>query len=469
MGYGMSRMETDYVYNCEQIDDGACSRESNHELFRLDNEIFHLTRLRSKPSECTCKGIGIGRNMPISTTRMLSGREVNCSGKGKFSSADCSHVLGHYLPVNGPRLIDKMDTRAYVSQFSADGSLFVAGFQGSHIRIYDVDNGWKLKKDVLARRLRWTITDTSLSPDMHYLVYSSMSPVVHIVNVGTDAKESHANITDLHDGLDFSFHEDVVYSFGIFSVKFSSDGREIVAGSSDNSIYVYDLQANKPTSRISAHSSDVNTVTFADETGHIIYSGSDDNLCKVWDRRCSNAEGQAVGVLIGHLEGITFIDSREDGHYFISNGKDQTIKMWDIRKMSSSADCTRGTRGRTSDWDYRYMQYPAQYKHLRHPKDQSVSSYQGHQVLRTLIRCYFSPSYSTGQKYIYTGSYDSSVYIYDVLTGDQVARLEGHQLTVRDCSWHPYYPMLVSSSWDGLIARWESSGNSAVPAVDDSE
>lgn len=29
---------------------------------------------------------------------------------------------------------------------------------------------------------------------------------------------------------------------------------------------------------------DVNVVTFADETGHIIFSGSDDSLCKV---RCS--------------------------------------------------------------------------------------------------------------------------------------------------------------------------------------
>lgn len=27
--------------------------------------------------------------------------------------------------------------------------------------------------------------------------------------------------------------------------------------------------------------SDVNTVCFADESGHLIYSGSDDNLCKV--------------------------------------------------------------------------------------------------------------------------------------------------------------------------------------------
>lgn len=45
------------------------------------------------------------------------------------------------------------------------------------------------------------------------------------------------------------------------------------------------------------------------------------------------------------------------------------------------------------------------------------------------------------------------------VSGDQVERLDGHQLAVRDCSWHPYYPMLVSSSWDGQIARWEFSEN----------
>ncbi len=62
-------------------------------------------------------------------------------------------------------------------------------------------------------------------------------------------------IQEIHDGLDFSAADnDGGYSFGIFSVKFSTDGREVVAGSSDDSIYVYDLEANKPSLRILAHS-----------------------------------------------------------------------------------------------------------------------------------------------------------------------------------------------------------------------
>lgn len=57
---------------------------------------------------------------------------------------------------------------------------------------------------------------------------------------------------------------------------------------------------------------------------------------QVWDRRCFGTREQAAGILIGHLEGITYIDTRGDGRYLISNGKDQAIKLWDIRKMSSN-------------------------------------------------------------------------------------------------------------------------------------
>jgi len=41
------------------------------------------------------------------------------------------------------------------------------------------------------------------------------------------------------------------------------------------------------------------------------------------------------------------------------------------------------------------------------------------------------------------------------VTGKQVGRLSFHRGTVRDCSWHPTQPMLVSSSWDGNLAKWE--------------
>ncbi|EEF37615.1 LEC14B protein, putative [Ricinus communis] len=423
MGYAMSRLEID----SENCDGGKTNNEigngqrSNKSLHNLDHEISLATNLKSRPHQRLAEVIPGKRELPVSTVKMLAGREGNYSGRGRFSAADRCHMLGRYLPVNGPWLIDQMTSRAYVSQFSSDGSLFVAGFQGSHIRIYNVDRGWKVQKNILAKSLRWTVTDTSLSPDQRHLVYTSMSPIVHIVDVGSAAMESLKNITSK-----------------IHSVESSS----------------FELQ-------LIVILSDVNTVCFADESGHLIYSGSDDNLCKVWDRRCFIARGKPAGVLVGHLEGITFLDSRGDGRYLISNGKDQTIKLWDIRKMASNATCNAGLRN--YEWDYRWMDYPPQAKDLKHPGDQSVATYSGHSVLRTLIRCYFSPTYSTGQKYIYTGSHDSCVYIYDLVTGAQVGVLKHHKSPVRDCSWHPDYPMLISSSWDGDVVKWEFPGNGEAP------
>lgn len=41
--------------------------------------------------------------------------------------------------------------------------------------------------------------------------------------------------------------------------------------------------------------------------------------------------------------------------------------------------------------------------------DKCVMTYRGHQVLNTLMRCRFSPSRTTGQRYIYTGSADGAL------------------------------------------------------------
>lgn len=430
--------------------------DASEDPIKLHHELAHITKLRSAPNGMLSRMNGKSHNGYVSTLSMLAGREANISGRGKFSVADCCHVASRYLPSCGPDIMDTMDSRAYIGQFSADGSLFVTGFQDHRIRIYNVENGWTIQKDVLARNLRWTITDTSLSPDQRYLVYASITPIVHIVNVGSSVTESLANVTEIHEGLDFSMNEEEC-SFGIFCVKFSTDGRELVAGSNDKSIHVYDLEMNRCSLKIAAHEDDVNTVSFADDTSHLIYSGSDDGYCKVWDRRCLSSRAEPAGTLVGHLEGITFIDSRGDGRYFISNGKDQTTKLWDIRKMTAGNPSIKSRRFSGSEWDYRWMEYPRTRRDVKHPYDQSLMTYRGHAVLRTLVRCYFSPSFSTGQKYIYTGSHDGCVYIYDVVSGNLVKKLDYHRSTVRDCSWHPLYPTLVSCSWDGVVAKWDHS------------
>ena len=112
----------------------------------------------------------------------------------------------------------------------------------------------------------------------------------------------------------------------------------------------------KITLRLQGHTDEINAVCFADPLStNILFSGSDDSVVKVWDRR-SLAGGRAAGCLVGHMEGITFVSSKGDGRYVISNAKDQTLKLWDIRKMMEKSDFDKLPRKDfCSGFDYRWM------------------------------------------------------------------------------------------------------------------
>ncbi|GAB1195880.1 hypothetical protein APSETT444_005145 [Aspergillus pseudonomiae] len=263
----------------------------------------------------------------------------------------------------------------------------------------------------------------------------------------------------------------------IWSVRFSGDGREIVAGTSDNSVIVYDLETRQSVLRLRNHEDDVNAVCFGDKSSpHILYSGSDDSTLRVWDRR-SMGDGREAGVFIGHTEGLTYVDSKGDGRYVLSNGKDQNMKLWDLRKMMTTARFdTIDAQDYTSGFDYRFEPYPENY-YEAHPHDCSVVTFRGHRVLKTLIRCHFSPPDSTNSRYVYTGSEDGKVYVYN-LDATLAGTIDVGQATVdtrpqdpnvtnsaydfssragdlawqtcvRDASWHPNAPVLAATSWNG--------------------
>lgn len=43
---------------------------------------------------------------------------------------------------------------------------------------------------------------------------------------------------------------------------------------------------------------------------NVFLSGADDAQCKVWDKRCNHTQEKPVGMLVGHLEGISFLSSK---------------------------------------------------------------------------------------------------------------------------------------------------------------
>lgn len=262
---------------------------------------------------------------------------VENRGRAKVLSNLASQDL---IPGSKADLIINLNARCYSGQFSEDGSFFFACGQDFKVRMYDTSNpyDWKYYKTVHYYGGQWTITDASLSPDNKLLAYSSIRSQICLARTeqGDQSEPQLLDFSDLGSGAGGPGYGRHRGHFGIWSLRFSGDGSEIVAGTSDQSVYVYDLEARRSILRIPGHQDDVNAVCFGDKMSpHILYSGSDDTTLKVWDRR-SLASMRPAGMFLGHTEGITYIDSKGDGRYVISNGKDQTCKLWDLRKMVST-------------------------------------------------------------------------------------------------------------------------------------
>ncbi|PKI86053.1 hypothetical protein MVES_000420 [Malassezia vespertilionis] len=417
----------------------------------------------------------------------------------------------------------------YSGQYSEDASFFYTCNRDMRVHIYDTTKpplkraikyredevhthaldpadqttSLNLMQTVEARGGQWTITDVNLSPDNQWIIYSSISPYVSLSPVKRmEDEEAPQQVT-----LDFSSPEND--HFGIWSLRFSGDSREILAGGHCGSIFVYDVEAQRRILNVVGHQDDVNSVAFTDTTSsNVFVSGGDDAFLKLWDRR-SLGHGKPAGVLPGHTEGITYISPKGDGRYCISNSKDQSVRLWDLRNLQSS-EASQGTDRvdlGLRNWDYRYMPYrPPRF--YAHPLDSSVMAYRGHSVLRTLIRCYFSPKETTGQQYIYSGSADGRIHIwsldgqivqiidrsetYPLCTGRDRTTTDpsapdwampdmhassrrylrrvhgGSRSIVRDVSWHPGEPTMMSTSWDtpngsgGSIAQHEWKGHDKV-------
>jgi len=359
-------------------------------------------------------------------------------------------ILSQFLP-SQPTTVALYRHKVFCGKYCGNnGNMFMTASQDCMIRLFDTQNGnFAHKETIEARDVGWSVLDVAVSHAGDCLVYSSWSENLHSVKLTSDeSQRSHVPLPVAPDDVQFC----------IFSVTFSQDDKEILGGSNDGCIYIYDRPSDQRSGQICAHSTDVNTVCFMDENTNVLASGADDGLVKIWDRRSLREDSpKPVGVLAGHVDGIAYISPKGDGRHLISNSKDQSIKLWDLRKFSDKSTIEQGLKAVSGQrWDYRWQRVP---KYVHRDKtivggDTSVMTYTGHTVLQTLIRCHFSPMNNTGQKYIYTGCAKGRVIIYDLLTGEIAAELAGHQACVRDVSWNGDTLDLVSSSWDGSVVRW---------------
>ena len=93
------------------------------------------------------------------------------------------------------------DTRVYGGRFTSKGNMYYCSSQ-SQIVLFNTQDPYKWQKvsEIDAHQVRWTVTDMDVDVNEQYLIYSSISPLVHLVDLET--------LNGKHERLTFDTNDD---------------------------------------------------------------------------------------------------------------------------------------------------------------------------------------------------------------------------------------------------------------------
>lgn len=227
---------------------------------------------------------------------------------------------------------------------------------------------------------------------------------------------------------------------GIICMQF--DGNQMITGSRDKTLRLWDLEKGKTISTFKNHTGQVWCLQF---DKHKIVSGSDDKRLNVWDIN----SGKLITDLQGHSWGIGCLQF--DSTKVISGAADKTIKVWDLAMMrciqtlkghKSSVRCVQfdDTKIVSGSWDNTIKIWDAN-------TYRTVDTLQGHS--NKLMCLQFDESK------IISGAQDKTIMVWDLNTGKHITTLQSHTDSL--CDLHFDDCKLVTGSRDKTVKVWDFS------------
>jgi WD40 repeat protein/serine/threonine protein kinase len=330
--------------------------------------------------------------------------------------------------------------------FSPDGSRLVSGSQypESSARLWDAATGRLLF--VLAGHKNY-ISAVSFSPDAKRVVTTSTDQTARLWDVRT------GELLAVLSG----------HSAYTMFVLFSPDGNRVVTASDDATLRLWNGRSGELISVLRGHGDAFHCAPVFTPDGSRLVSGSADGTVRIWNMSLLERNG----ILRGHESYVYDVAFSPDGEHVASAAWDGTARLWDattgrqtgllkhrttiVNSVAYSRDgrwvaTAERERGITL-WD-RASQKPARDARFEAPNfwDNRVA---------------FNP----GGTMLASGCGDGPVRLWDVATGREIARLEGHDKESKDSQFSPDGSLLATTGIDRTIRLWDVASHAPVAVL----
>ncbi|WP_438038181.1 TIR domain-containing protein [Sorangium sp. So ce128] len=325
---------------------------------------------------------------------------------------------------------------------SPDGERVVSTSYDKTLRVWDLASGEPLA--VFAAHRDWG-SACAISPDGERVVSASYDKTLKVWDVASGRQLAV-----------LAGHDDWVLSCAI-----SPDGERVVSASHDKTLKVWDVASGQVLSTLEGHSAGVYTCAISPD-GQRVGSGSADGTLKVWDI----ASGHLRSSLDGHAARVWGCAISPDNKRIVSASSDKTLKVWDVasgRLLSILGDPSRTeTSQRHLDQVTGCAISPDSERILSCSYDRTLRVWDvaTGQLLSTIeahddwcTACAIAPD----GRYVLSASVDTTLKLWDLASGKWLWTLLGHGGWVNSCLISPDGERIVSASEDRTLKVWEVS------------
>jgi len=328
-----------------------------------------------------------------------------------FQGNELHTYRGHTDWVN---YVDITDDDQFVVTTSKDNNVIIWDKTGKPIHILKghkatvfsakfIENGKKLLTASFDGTIReWTMPDEPfIFKEDDEIEFATFSPYgVYIIGVFNRK----VKVCDLLGESILNLNND---SSLINTAYISSDYKNIIVSSKDNSAKIFDFDGNL-VMNLKNHTANVNSAVFSPD-GKFYLTASDDFTAKLW-----NSSGKVISEF-SHTEKVNTAFFSKDGKFIITSSNDSTAKLWDLN-------------------------------------GNLIQTYKGHENVVT------SASISPDGNYVITTGKDATARLWSI-DGNLLFVFKGYESIVNSAEFSPDGKYVVTSSNDKTARLWDLNGH----------